>query len=100
MSEGVSEGASEGVSEGGGTRPKSNSPNTEGGEKRKFRRKFKAKTKRNRGNLREGREAPPRRSLHPLRFCFRFNLHRNLRIFNFWGSQSIYLGVKYPRREE
>ena len=48
-------------------------------KKRKFRRKLKRKQKRNRGNLREGREAPPRRSLHPLRFCLRFNLRRNLR---------------------
>ena len=38
--------------------------------KRKVKRK--RKQKRRRGNLREGREAPWRRSLHPLRFWFRF----------------------------
>ena len=36
------------------------------------------KQKRNRGSLREGREAPLRRSPHPLRFCFRFRF--NLRL--------------------
>ena len=34
--------------------------------------KRKQKRKRKQGNLHEGREAPPRRCLHPLRFCFRF----------------------------
>ena len=40
--------------------------------------KRKRKQKRKRGNLRGGREAPPRRLLHPLRFCFRFRF--NLRL--------------------
>ena len=40
--------------------------------KRKLKRE--RKQKRKRGSLREGREAPPRRCPHPLRFCFRFNL--------------------------
>ena len=42
--------------------------------KRKLKRR--RKQKRKRGNLREGREAPSHRLLHPLRFCFRlrFNL--------------------------
>ena len=44
--------------------------------KHKFKRK--RKQKRKRGSLREGREAPPRRCPHPLRFCFRFRL--NLRL--------------------
>ena len=44
--------------------------------KRKFKRR--RKQKRKRGNLRGGREAPPRRLLHPLRFCFRLRL--NLRL--------------------
>ena len=37
--------------------------------------KRKRKQKRKRGNLRGGREAPPRRLLHPLRFCFRFRFN-------------------------
>ena len=37
--------------------------------------KFKRKRKRSRGNLPEGREAPPRRCLYPLRFRFRFRLN-------------------------
>mgnify|MGYP003324697078 CR=1 FL=1 len=44
--------------------------------KREFKRK--RKQKRKRGSLREGREAPPRRCPHPLRFCFRFRF--NLRL--------------------
>ena len=40
--------------------------------------KRKRKQKRKRGSLREGREAPPRRCPHPLRFCFRFRF--NLRL--------------------
>ena len=44
--------------------------------KRKLKRR--RKQKRKRGNLRGGREAPPRRLLHPLRFCFRFRF--NLRL--------------------
>ena len=38
----------------------------------------KTKPKRKGGNLRGGCEAPPRRLLHPLRFCFRICL--NLRL--------------------
>ena len=41
--------------------------------------KRKRKQKRKRGSLREGREAPPRRCPHPIRFCFRFRF--NFRIF-------------------
>ena len=41
------------------------------------------KTETKAGEPARGREAPPRRSLHPLRFCFRFNLRRNLRFFLF-----------------
>ena len=44
--------------------------------KRKLKRK--RKRKRNRGNLRGGREAPPRRSLHPFRFWFRFRFNFRL----------------------
>ena len=54
-------------------------------QKRKQKQKQKRKQKHNRGNLREGREAPPRRLLHPLHFCFRFNLRRNLCFLLFLG---------------
>ena len=46
-------------------------------------RKLKRKRKQKRGNLREGREAPPRRCLHP--FCFRF--------FSFFGFMYAMLGT-------
>ena len=44
--------------------------------KRKLKQKWNQKRKR--GNLREGREAPPRRCLPPLRFWFRFRFDLRL----------------------
>ena len=50
-----------------------------------IKRKLKRKRKRQRGNLREGREAPPRRCL-PRAFCFRCNLRSNtFEYVNFWS---------------
>ena len=55
--------------------------------------KRKRKQKRKRGNLRGGREAPPRRLLHPLRFCFRFSFWFTLNL-NFktqsWEKKTRY----------
>ena len=54
--------------------------------------KIKTKTETHWGNLREGREALPRRCLHPLRFCFCFRF--DLRWIWFYDESLLnYLGT-------
>ena len=67
--------------------------------KRKSKRR--RKQKRKRGNLRGGAMRPPRRSLHPLRFCFRLRFNLRLLWINNesnWYQSSQNFGPNYLRK--